>query len=190
MTVLAAGGTRSWRGPGFYSLVAPARPLILANGRTARVQTGVVRSAPRQEGVQPTDFWQYDIRSDGNLCVAGGARPMLWRPRSAAPARVTLTASGVTHSFEWPVGQFAIPWPNAVPLRNGGRYFLNAPNFSRSVRITTHLLPAGASERMDDIAVQMVARGCQAQLDTMLATREDPTAPLATATAGGIGSVR
>jgi hypothetical protein len=190
LVVLAAGGTRSWRGPGYFSLVAPARPLILPNGQRARVQTAAVRSPPRQEGVQPTDFWHYDIRQEGHLCVASGARPLLWRPRSPAPARVTLTAAnGASHSFEWPANQIVMAWPEAVPVRDNGRYYLAGTGLEQPVRITAHLVPA-AGGRMADIAVQFVNRGCKAQLETLVATRADPTAPALEPTAGTSGSSR
>jgi hypothetical protein len=188
LVVLAAGGTRSWRGPGYFSLVAPARPLVL-NGQRVRVQTGVVRSAPRQEGVQPTDYWHYDVRAEGNLCVTSGARPTLWRPRSPAPARVTLTAAnGITHSFDWPAGQLTMAWPEAVPVRDGARYYLSTNSAPQPVRITANVIAAAASQRTDGIALQLVSRGCKSQLDTLIATRVDPTAPVvasAAPTGGG-----
>jgi hypothetical protein len=190
LVVLAAGGTRSWRGPGYFSLVAPARPLILANGQRARVQTAAVRTPPRQEGVQPTDFWHYDVRQDGNLCVANGARPLLWRPRSGAPARVTLTAAnGASHAFDWPANQLVMGWPEAVPVRDKGLYYLAGTGREQPVRITAHLVPP-AGDRMADIAVQFVNRGCKAQLDTLVATRADPTAPVVEPTAGAPGGSR
>lgn len=186
LVVLAAGGTRSWRGPGYFSLAAPARPLVLANGQQVRVQTGALRSPPRQEGVQPTEFWHYDIRAGGDLCVPVGTRPTLWRPRSDAPARATLTAaSGVTHSFDWPADQTSLAWPDAVPVRDKERYFLTLNGTPRAVRVEAHVLPQAADASVDQIAAQLVQSGCSAQLDTLIATRVDPSAPIIEAAARG-----
>lgn len=189
LVVLAPGGTRNWRGPGYFGLIP--RPVVLANGQQARVTTGVVRSAPRREGVQPTQYWDYDIRSEGDLCVAGGARPSLWRPRGTSPARVTITAAGGTsHSFLWPAGQTRVEWPDAVPVRDRARYFLTVVGAAEPVRITTHVLAPAAEERTDQIATSLVQRGCKAQLDTLIATRVDPTAPVMPPTAGHAGGTR
>lgn len=179
LIVLAPGGTRKWRGPGFFGL--SPRAVALPNGLRVRVNTGVVRDAPRQEGIQPTQYWDYDIRAAGELCFASGTRPSLWRPRSTAPLRVTHTAAtGASHSFEWPAGQTRIAWPEAVPLRDGGRYFLSSARAGQAVRITTHILAPAPDERIGQIATELMGRGCMGQLDTFIATRADPTAPVAT----------
>ena len=189
LVVLAPGGTRNWRGPGFFGL--NQGPAVLASGQRVRVNAGVVRSAPRQEGVQPTQFWDFDIRSEGHLCVARGARPRLWRPRSASPARATITAaSGMSHSIEWPAGQTRAAWPDAMPVADGARYFLTTAGATQSVRITTHVLAPAAEDRVDQIATQLVQRGCQAQLDTLIATRGDPAAPVVPSAAGQAGGGR
>jgi hypothetical protein len=189
LVVLGPGGTRNWRGPGFFGL--NQGPVVLANGQRVRVNAGVVRSAPRQEGVQPTQYWDFDVRSEGHLCVASGARPSLWRPRSASPGRATITsASGTSHSFEWPAGQTRVAWPDAVPVRDGARYFLTTAGATQAVRITTHILAPAAGDRTDQIATQLVQRGCQAQLNTLIATRVDPAAPVIPPTAGQAGGHR
>jgi hypothetical protein len=189
LVVLAPGGTRNWRGPGFFGL--NQGPAVLANGQRVRVNAGVVRAPPRQEGVLPTQYWDFDIRSEGHLCVASGAGPSLWRPRSSAPIRVTITAaSGTSHSFQWPAGQTRIEWPDAVPVRDGARYFLATAGAAQPVGITTHILAPAAGDRTDQIATQLVQRGCQAQLDTLIATRVDPAAPVVQPAAGRAGGLR
>ncbi|HEY0117017.1 MAG TPA: hypothetical protein VGB54_14995, partial [Allosphingosinicella sp.] len=92
LVVLARGGTRTFRGPGAYSVGQPAQSYVLAGGRRVRIQTGVVRQPPRIAGVDPTQVWEYDTRQAGRLCVKAGARPLLWRPGSADPSRMTITA--------------------------------------------------------------------------------------------------
>lgn len=186
MTVLARGGTRRWRGPGFYSLVAPPRPLVLANGQTVRVQTGVVRTEPPQPGVRPTDVWEYDVSKEGRLCVPAGAAPMLWRPRGATPQSLTVrAASGASRRISWGAGEYQAAWPAALPLSGGRTYILEAGRGQRPVRVTLVTLPAATVADTGALAAQLLARGCQAQLETLIATRVDRTAPVAEESASG-----
>jgi hypothetical protein len=181
MTVLAASGTRQWRGPGFYSLVAPARPLIL-NGQVVRVQTGVVRGEPPQPGVRPTDVWEYDITQEGRLCVARGARPFLWLPRSTTATAVTIRAqNGASARIAWPAGTYRMPWPENLPLTEGAAYVVESSRSAQPVRITAATLPADAAAGTSGLALQLVGQRCVAQLSTLIATRVDETAPLAAA---------
>lgn len=179
MVVLARGGTRHWRGPGFFSLVAPPRPLVLANGQTVRVQTGVVRSVPPQPGMQPTDVWEYDIRREGRLCVAAGTQPYLWRPRSGEAATTTITAAnGTSRRVAWAAGDYRVAWPASLPLTDGATYVLETSGGRQTVRVTPALLPASAAGETSALAAQLVAQRCHGQLATLIATRADPTAPL------------
>lgn len=185
MVVLARGGTRQWRGPGFYSLVAPARPLVLANGQTVRVQTGVVRGEPPQPGVQPTDVWEYDVSREGRLCVASGSRPILWRPRSAAATTLTIRArGGAVQRIAWPAGTFRMPWPAALPLTGGTTYVVERGGGQPAVRLRVAMLPRSASNDLNGLATSLLAQGCTGQLQTLIATRFDPTAPVAAEPAG------
>jgi hypothetical protein len=180
MTVLARGGTRQWRGPGFYSVVAPPRPLVLANGQTVRVQTGVVRGELPRPGMQPTEVWEYDASKEGRLCVPAGTTPHLWRPLSNAAAAVTIRASnGVSRRVEWAPGTYRMPWPAALPLTSGASYVIEQGGGQPTIRVTPVALTTGASETQA-LATLLLARGCSAQLQTLIATRFDPTAPVVT----------
>lgn len=191
LVILASGGTRTWNRPGFYSLVQPARPLVM-NGRQVRVETGAVRSAPIEPGVKPTAVWEYDIRHSGPLCVPNGGRPTLWRPRDAAPARITITtAGGATHSFDWPAGTITMEWPAALPVTDGGSYLITSSRDPRTVRVTAQVLPALAAGDTAQLATRLVAERCSGQLDTLIATRIDATAPaLAEPETGGAARSR
>ncbi len=178
MVVLAPGGTRTWRGPGYYSLVRPPRPLILANGQQVRVETGVVRSSPAVPGVHPTAVWEYDIAREGKLCVQAGTRPILWRPGSGAAARVTITGAGASHSFDWPAGAINAPWPEALPVTDGGSYLIESTRAQRPVRVTLEVLSPAAESDVDRLATELVGQRCTGQLDTLIATRVDPAAPV------------
>lgn len=179
LVVLGSGGTRNWRGPGYYSIVQPARPLVLANGQQVRVQTGVVRNIAPEPGVAPTDVAEYDIGRAGRLCVASGAAPLLWRPRGGGAARVTIaTAGGASHGFDWAAGTSTMAWPSSLPVTDGATYILTSSRAARPVRITLKVLPRATSADTGALAARLLEARCTAQLDTLIATRADPDAPV------------
>lgn len=103
LTILARGGTRTFRGPGAFSLVVPPQGYRIENGVAVRIQSGVVRTEPAVEGVDPTDIWQFDARGSGNVCVRAGSRPTLWRPLGDEAGRLTIRSlTGDAHSVDWP----------------------------------------------------------------------------------------
>jgi hypothetical protein len=179
LVVLTSGGTRSFRGPGVYSASQNPTPFVMADGRRVRVRAGVVRGEPREEGVQPTEIWDFDSRDSDSLCIAAGARPTLWRPASASAVRVTITAAtGASASFDWPAGVARMPWPQELAAVDGGVYSLATDRSRRTVQITTRMLPALAQGDLDRLAAALLAGQCRTQLDTLIATRPDPAAPV------------
>lgn len=179
LTVLARGGTRSFRGPGTFSVVAPPQGYrVNNNGVRVRVQTGVVRTEPRVLGVQPTDVWEYDSRESGNICVRAGSRPVLWRPSSHGGTRITIrTLVGNPQSFDWPAGQTHFAWPENLPMATGTVYTLTWNNIAQPTRIVTRVLPAMEADNLDTLASTFIRNQCHSQLDTFIATRTDPDAP-------------
>ncbi|HEY0325416.1 MAG TPA: hypothetical protein VGC46_05490 [Allosphingosinicella sp.] len=177
ITVLARGGTRTFRGPGAFSVVAPPEGYRTENGVRVRIQTGVVRTETRVEGVDPTDIWHYDSRESGNLCVRAGAQPTLWRPADHSATRLTIrTLTGDAQSVDWPVGQTSIAWPAAMPVVNGATFTLNWNSESRPARVRTIVLGDAESDNLDTLADTFIRNQCTSQLDTFIAIRTDPTA--------------
>ena len=177
LTVLARGGTRTFRGPGAFSVVAPPQGYRTENGVNVRIQTGVVRTAPRVEGVDPTDIWHYDSRESGNLCVRAGATPILWRPADHGATRLTIrTLAGDAQSFDWPVGQTSLTWPASLPVANGATYTLNWNNETRPARVRTIVIGEAEADNLDTLADTFIRNECTSQLDTFIATQTDPAA--------------
>ena len=181
LTVLARGGTRSFRGPGAFSVVAPPQSQQSAqNAPQVRIQTGVVRRDPPVPGVEATDIWEYDVRQEGTVCVRAGARPILWLPADHGTARLTIsTVAGAMHTSDWPAGQTSFAWPDSVPVTNGTSYTLSWSGDARPTRITARVLTAAEADSLDTLASTLIRNGCFGQLDTFIATRVDPDAPIA-----------
>jgi hypothetical protein len=180
LTILAGGGTRTFRGPGAFSMVRPATPYVLADGRQVRIDTGVVRAPTPEPGVDPTDPWEFDTRRSDSLCVRPGGAPLLWWPGSATAQRLTIRdAAGGSATASWAAGETHLAWPAALPIRDGAVYTLTREGSTRTTRITLRLLAAGTDADLASLSPALLASGCQGQLDTLIATSADPTATVA-----------
>ncbi len=177
--VLARGGTRTFRGPGAFSVVARPQGFRTENGVTVRVQTGGVRTEPAIPGVDPTDIWHFDSRRSGNVCVPAGALPILWRPADHRGTRLTIrTLAGDAQSFDWPAGQTSFAWPASLPIASGATFTLSWNSDARPSRIRTIVLGASEADNLDTLASTFITNECTSQLDTFIATRTDPEAPV------------
>jgi hypothetical protein len=177
ITVLARGGTRTFRGPGAFSVVAPPQGYRTDNGVAVRVQTGVVRTEPAVVGVDPTDIWHIDARRSGNVCVPAGALPILWRPADHGGTRLTIrTLAGDARSFDWPAGQTSFAWPASLPIASGTTFTLSWDGDARPARIRTIVLRESEADSLDTLASTFIRNECTSQLDTFIATRTDPEA--------------
>ena len=184
ITVLAQGGTRTFRGPGAFSVVAPPQGYRNDNGVAVRVQTGVVRTEPVVPGVDPTDIWHFDSRQSGNVCVPAGALPTLWRPADHGGTRLTIrTLAGDAQSFDWPAGQTSYAWPASLPIASGATFTLTWNSDARPARIRTIVLGENEADNLDTLASTFIRNECTSQLDTFIATRTDPEAPVGDADA-------
>lgn len=184
LTVLARGGTRTFRGPGAFSIVVPPQGYRIENGVTVRIQSGVVRTEPAVEGVDPTDIWQFDARGSGNVCVRAGSRPILWRPMNHDSARLTIRSlAGDAHSLDWPAGLTSVAWPQDLPIADGATFTLTWDGNPRPARIRTIVLPPIEADNLDTLASSFIRNECTRQLDTFIATSPDPEASPAQADA-------
>ena len=173
-----AGSTRSFRGPGAFSVTAPPTPLAFIDGRQVRIQTGVVRAPLPEPGIDPTDIWELDSRQPGTLCVRAGATPLLWRPAAPGSQRLTIRSlAGTSTAGTWAAGETHLAWPTAIPVTDGGIYTL--VRGARSVRITLRVVPTVAEADIDTLSAALLARNCQAQLATLIATHAASPDPVA-----------
>ena len=143
-----------------------------------RIQSGGVRQPAPQPGVAPTDVWEYDASKEGRVCALSGAPLTLWRPQGRGEDRVTISRlNGASETLTWPAGQFVLTWPRAMTLNDGTSYTLASGGGAPPVRLTVSLLPASAAQDPDTLGTALMERGCTRQLDTLIATRVDPTPP-------------
>ncbi|HTU11460.1 MAG TPA: hypothetical protein VMG08_11250 [Allosphingosinicella sp.] len=174
VTVLARGGTRTFRGPGsFAANGAPGGPVLAAdaNGRQARV--GAVRDA----GVVPRGptIWHVDVTQSGTFCLTSGADVMLWRPDASAPARFTIAGPGGTRTLNWAANEPTTGWPRGAAIANGATYTFAQPDVAVPVSITFRIISPPPRD-VQGVASALIAAGCQGQLDVLVESQPQQTA--------------
>ena len=172
LTILANGGTRTFRGPGTFSpnTQIAAGTTVNNGGRIARV--GAVRDA----GIVPRGptIWHVDVTQGGTFCLASASNVMLWRPDASAPVRFTITGPGGTRTLNWAAGEPTVAWPGGAPA-NGGAYTITQPGVAVPVTITFRLL--GSQPRdVQGVAQALIANGCEGQLDVLVESQPQQTA--------------
>jgi len=177
LTVLGPTGTRSFRGPGTFSPSAAVRagPQTLASNDGRRARIGAVRNA----GIVPRSptIWHVDVTQSGTICLAGTSNVMLWRPDSSAATALTITPpSGGARTVRWPAGQATIGWPSGTPIVSGGVYSFAEQGIAVPTRITFRTLTTEPAD-LQAVAAALIENGCQDQLEVLVETQPDLTAP-------------
>jgi hypothetical protein len=172
VTVLAGGGTRTFRGPGTYSASGPARAGGMASAGPRR-NTGAVRGAGDGEVLRPDDVWQVDVTQSGRACVAAGQRPTLWRPVADSAIQLTITPpTGAPQTVSWARGQKTLAWPASVPVADNASYQISWTGAASPKRLTTRTLPAMPTGNLDALATAFITHECRGQLDVLIAKNE------------------
>lgn len=173
LTVLGAGGTRTFRGPGTFSpsaaVVAGTRTLASADGRRARI--GAVRSA----GIVPRSptIWYVDVAQSGTICLAGSGPVMLWRADASAPAQLSITGpDGQAQRLAWPAGQSAIAWPGGARLAPGAAYSFAQAGVAVPAQISFRRLTTEPND-LQGVAAALIENGCQDQLDLLVESQPE-----------------
>jgi hypothetical protein len=172
VTVLAGGGTRTFRGPGTYSANGPARA-----GGTASVgprrNTGAVRGTGDVTVARPDDIWHVDVTQSGRACVAVGQRPTLWRPTADRAVQLTITPpTGAPQTVNWAVGQKTVAWPASIQVADNASYQLSWTGATSPTRLTTRTLPAVPRNNMEALATAFITNQCRGQLDVLISKNE------------------
>lgn len=176
VVLLDGEGTRTLRGPGSFAVADRAGGAsasgglvaLLTAGRPPRARTGAVR-APDPSGPAPQrpNLWFADVARGGRLCTPDPAALVLWRADIAGTARLRLTAGGQTAEVTMREGEATATPPAGWALADGARITIEraevAPIALELVKIPTP--PAEAQE----VAALLIAQGCDAQLDTLIA---------------------
>ena len=164
VTILSAASTKTLRGPGTFTLAAPAQRFAAASfnprGRFGAMRAGEIPSSP--------SLWHVDVSQSGTFCVAGGQKVELWRPESSEAAMLSLAApGGAEQKVEWAAGQDTLAWPSAVPFQPGGEYKLNLAGSSDISRLSFADI-GSLPEDPGGMAKAFIDKGCQTQLDLFL----------------------
>jgi len=173
ITVLAGGGTRTFRGPGTYSASGPARAGGFASAGPRR-QAGATRGSGDAPAVQrPEDVWQVDVTQGGRACVPTGRGPTLWRPTADQAVQLTITpATGAARTVTWARGQKTLAWPSALPVSDNATYQISWTGAASPVRLTTRTLAAVPANNLEALATAFITNQCRAQLDVLIAKNE------------------
>jgi hypothetical protein len=171
LTVLARGGTRSFRGPGTFAANSAGGPTLVADANGRQARAGAIRNA----GIIPhgPTLWHVDVTQRGNFCLTSTANVMLWRPNASVPVRFTVSGPGGTRTLNWAANEPTAALPQ--PVTNGATYTFTQPGEAVPVEITFRVL---ASEPRDvqGVAAALIANGCQGQLDVLVDSQPQQTA--------------
>jgi len=99
IVVLDAQGTRSFSGPGSFSLAAPSAVAqdvafsdLLVQKPARRARIGAVRSAGQDQGPPtPPGVWALDTRTSDTVCAIDPANIALWRAETTAAQSFTVS---------------------------------------------------------------------------------------------------
>jgi len=184
LTVLDGGATRTWQGPGRFTVggasekAAPgANFAALVSQRTTRIaRTGAVRGTRGDTTPRSPNLWYIDTGKTATVCMPDFKAAVLWRADMAPTATMTLTraADGKAATVNWAAGQSGVVWPQDLPLAAGDVVRISRPGAEASTEVT--FKQVRAAETPEAMAVTLIEAGCTAQLDVLvssLAVSED-----------------
>ena len=174
--LLDARGTRTLSGPGTYPAVstgqragsAQTAARILANTGTSERRGGAVRGgAPSTVETRSPNLWLVDLSKSGTMCVVDTNAVRMWRAGSDKPGAVKVSTGAQSATVSMPAGATIADWPKTVPVANGAEYSVALDGMAAS-KIKFMVMPAPSG--LEDTASQLIAKGCNAQLDLLVAT--------------------
>lgn len=177
IVLLDEQGTRTLRGPGTFSALAstsaaPSGATVISavvdQRSDRRVRIGAVRGVEGSTS-RPPNIWFIDASRGGTVCVADPPQARVWRPDpEQADSMTAAPASGTPARIEWDAGQAVQYWPQALPLTEGAQYNL-AVGSARPTAIRVARIGA-APDELQGMAQALIAHGCTAQIDLLVAT--------------------
>ena len=175
VVLLDARGTRTVSGPGNFSAIgtgsrvgaAQTASRILANQGSSERRGGAVRGGVPGTETRSPNLWFVDLSKSGTVCVADPNAVRVWRASTDKPAAVTIASAGATGAIALPQGTSVAAWPKSMPVADGAEYSV-AVDGKAPAKIRFVTVPAPAS--LEATASQLIAKGCNAQLDLLIAT--------------------
>ena len=175
LVLLDARGTRTVSGPGTFAAVgtgtrtsaAQTASRILANQTGTERRGGAVRGGTPTLASQSPNLWFLDMSKSGTMCVADASAVRLWRAGADKPAQVSISGAGASGAVTLPQGATVAEWPKALPVQDGAEYTI-AMDGAAPTKVKLMTVPMPSS--IEDTASQLIAKGCTAQLDLLIAT--------------------
>lgn len=175
VVLLDSRGTRTLSGPGNFPAVGGSSRVsavstasrILANQTASERRGGAVRGGtPGSSTTRSPNLWFVDLSKSGTVCIADTNAVRVWRASGAAPAEVRITGASGSGTITMPQGATVGDWPKALTVTPGTEYTLTADGMAPAkVRFVTVPVPTS----LEDTASQLIAKGCNTQLDLLIA---------------------
>lgn len=171
IVVLDAKGTRSFSGPGNFSLAAPSAAAqevafsdLLVQRPARRARIGAVRAGGQDQGPPtPPGVWALDTRASDTVCAIDPASIALWRADTTAAITVTVTRDdGASASVLFGPGQALASLPAAVAGKAGA---LTIAGGKTPVTLTVKQIAAAAD--VEALGAALIEAGCQSQFQRL-----------------------
>jgi hypothetical protein len=174
IVVLDAKGTRSFSGPGTFSLAAPSAQAqqvafadLLVQKPARRARIGAVRAAGQDQGPPtPPGVWALDIRTSDTVCALDPANIALWRADTTAAQTLTVKREdGVSAPLLFGAGQAIAPLPAAVAGR-AGAYVISGGKSP----VTLTVKQIAPATDVEALGAALIEAGCQSQFQRLAAS--------------------
>jgi hypothetical protein len=175
LVLLDARGTRTISGPGTFAAVSTGTRAgatqtasqILRTNSTSERRGGAVRGGLPTMDTRSPNLWFVDLSKSGTMCIADPATVRVWRMSGAKAADVKISGASAAGTINLPAGATVAEWPKSAPVTNGAEYTIAMDGMAPS-RIKFVTVPMPSS--IEDTASQLIAKGCNTQLDLLIAT--------------------
>jgi hypothetical protein len=171
IVVLDAKGTRSFSGPGTFSLTAASAEAaqvafsdLLVQKPARRARIGAVRSAGQDQGPPtPPGVWALDTRQSDTVCAIDTANIALWRADTTAAQTYSITREdGVTASLTFGPGQALANLPAEVAGKVGALKISGG-----TAPVTLNVKQVAAPADVEALGTTLVEAGCQSQFQRL-----------------------
>ena len=175
LVLLDARGTRTISGPGTFAAVSTGTRAgatqtasqILRTNSTSERRGGAVRGGLPTMDTRSPNLWFLDLSKSGTMCVADPQTVRVWRMSGDKAADVKVSGAGASGTITLPAGATVGDWPKSVPVTDGAEYSITTDGLAPA-KIKVVTVPAQTS--IEDTASQLIAKGCNTQLDLLIAT--------------------
>ncbi|WP_426162729.1 hypothetical protein [Sandarakinorhabdus sp. DWP1-3-1] len=177
VTILDARGTRSFAGPGSFSLAAASSVVattpfaeLLTQKSERRARIGAVRGpgATFAGTPVPPGVWAVDAGASGTVCALDVGRVSLWRadPLAAGTVTIARAGGGAGVPLAYAAGQAVAAWPAALAISDGDSFKVTGAGAAATIRFRKL---AAAPAAVDALGAAFVENGCDGQFQRLAA---------------------